>query len=56
MPLVDWLDKRRSQPDGSVFLKVEVTVENAYGNKIKTVAEGTVVGAAVKDFHVSGLT
>ncbi len=43
-------------PDGSVFLKVEVTVENAYGNKIKTVAEGTVVGAAVKDFHVSGLT
>ena len=43
--------------DGTWFFKVEVTIENAYGNKYKTIAEGKVSGTnnnpVVKDFYVS---
>ena len=43
--------------DGSWFLKVETTIENAYGNKYKAVAEAKVSGTnnnpKVKDFYVS---
>lgn len=43
--------------DGSWFLKVEITIENAYGNKYKAVAEAKVSGTnnnpKVKDFYVS---
>ena len=43
--------------DGTWFIKVGVTVENAYGNKIDTVAEGMVAGTDklpfVVQFHVN---
>ena len=43
--------------DGSWYFKVEVTIENAYGNKIDTVAEGIVSGTdaspVITQFHVN---
>lgn len=43
--------------DGTYYIKVEVTIENAFGNKYKTIAEGKVTGTdanpKVKDFYVS---
>ena len=43
--------------DGSWFLKVGVTIENAYGNEVEAVAEGLVSGTdknpTVKQFNVN---
>lgn len=38
--------------DGSWYFKVEVTVENAYGNKVDAIAEGIVNGYSVTGFYV----
>ncbi|MDO4557073.1 MAG: hypothetical protein Q4B70_18335, partial [Lachnospiraceae bacterium] len=35
------------------YFKVEVVIENAYGNKIDGVAEGTVKSGVVKSFYVN---
>lgn len=40
------------RPEGYYFIKVYVKIENAYGNKIKTVAEGKVEDGTVYDFFV----
>lgn len=39
--------------DGSCYIKVGVTIENQYGNKLKTRAEGIVKGSSVTNFYVS---
>lgn len=45
------------RPDGSIFIKVEVTITNIYGTKYDTVAEGIVSGTddspKVTQFYVS---
>lgn len=51
------LKNAEQNDDGSWFLKVGVTIENEYGNKLDTVAEGTVSGTdqnpKVEQFYVS---
>lgn len=41
------------QGDGSYYIKVGVTIENAYGNTVDTYAQGVVDGNNVRDFWVS---
>lgn len=41
------------QGDGTYFIKVGVTIENAFGNKIRTYAQGVSGNGNVTDFYVS---
>ena len=45
------------RPDGSIFIKVEVTIKNMYGQEYETIAEGIVSGTddspKVTQFYVS---